>query len=460
MTFLRRSKSYFPTEVNIVKNGEYKFKIEYIICQLFLGRDNMKTIKLALRSILHFRMYSGINILGMALSLACVIVIFRYVYGELTVDQFNEKIDRIYVTMLERGTNVGERHFSGISERYGIDMFKHSGVENFSHFMWFENDEIDVDNQKYNANILLADSNFLKITDYYVISGVHKTDNLHGALVSESFAKRIFGNQDPIGKSFRHSSNEILTISGILGETPTKSSLNFDIVASYQLSEYLSSWPSNMTFVLLHPNVDYTTINKQYEDFFEEPFWKNQIRYQLFPMSKLYLDKSVAGSAFLRGNYSYIIVLMAVGILILLVGIINYINIYTVVILRRGRELGIKKVFGADGHNILIQLLTENLLITGLTLIAALIFSYAASPLITNVLQLGQISNIRFDIFLSFALLLSLPLITTVFPFFRYHYSTSVNSLRNFDKIQGGSLRRFFLTFQYVITIVMIIVSL
>ena len=423
----------------------------------------MKVIKLAIRSILHFRMYSGINMLGLALSLACVIVIFRYVHGELTVDRFNENLDRIYVTTYEMSIRPDQIAFLGIENRNRettfVDLREHSGVEKSSSFILFVNDEIDVDTRKYDATLLAADSNFLKIIDYPLILGVDKLSEPNSALITESYAQKLFGNENPIGKTFRYSGGEILTITGIIGQTSTKATLSFDIIVSYYLSNYWSR--GSQTLVQLYTGVDYQTINKQYEDFFDMPRWGYQIRYQLFPLSKVYFDKSIINyGVFKQGNYNYVTVLIAVGILILLVGIINYINIYTVVVLRRGRELGIKKVFGAEGHNIFIQLLTENLLMTGLALVLALIFAGVAHPFVTNVLQLDQIPNISFNILLSVVILLSLPLITTLYPFFRHHFSTPVDSIRNLDKIRGGSLRRIFLTFQFIITMAMIIVSL
>ena len=383
----------------------------------------MKIIKLALRSILHFRTYSGINLLGLALSLACVITISRYVYGELTVDRFNKKLDRIFVTTVEISTSPGEAMFSGISDSFSEKtLIEHPGVENFTNFIRFESEEIDVDDRKYDAAILLADSNFLKINDYPLISGIDKLSDLHGALITKNFAQKLFGNENPIGKTFRHPTGEIFTISGMIGQLSSKTSLTFDLILSYQLSNYLSARPSPQTIVLLYPGVDYRTVNEQYADFIGETFWGFQMRYQLFPFSKVYFHKNVS-KVFKQGNYNNVTMLMAVGALILFAGIINYINICTVVVLRRGRELGIKKVFGAGGQTIFYQLLVENLLMTGLALMAAWLIADVAYPLITNILQLDLFFDFRFNIFLSTIILLSLPVITTLYPFFRFHYS-------------------------------------
>ena len=425
----------------------------------------MKIIKLALRSIRSFRAYSGINLLGLALSLACVITIFRYVYGELTVDRFNKKLDRIYVVTCERSNDIDKPSFSGLYQ-YGSgrvkfsDLAEHPGVEKASGVMWVEDDEIDVDNRIYNAITLVADSNFLQITDYTVTAGTANLSDPRSALITASFAKKIFGEQNPVGKTFLYSNGEQLTITGIIGQTPTKSTLTFDVLVSLHLSNDWNRWAQ--TFVLLYPGIDYRTINRQYSDFTERPNISYKERYQLLPLQKVYFANSIGNSGvFKQGYYNHVTVLIAVGILILLAGLINYINNYTVVVLSRGRELGVKKVFGAGKQAVCLQLLTENLLMTGAALILAYFIAYLINPFISNVLQLDLIPNVRFDLLLSVLFILFLPLLTTLYPFFRFYYSLPVNTLRNFENIRdGGGMRRVFLSFQYMITFVMIIVSL
>ena len=424
----------------------------------------MKTIKLAIRSILSFKTYSGINLLGLALSLACVITIFRYVYGEFTVDRFNKNIDRMYVT-LNFNTNTGEVFYEGsrfLNRRNKTfnEPTEHPGVERFSDFILYSDyiEEIELENRKYDARILVADSNFLKITDYPIVFGVEKLSDPKSALITQSYAKKLFGDQDPVGKTFLHASGDELTITGIIGQVSTKTMLTFDLIISYHLSDDWTHTPQ--TLILLYPGVDYKSINKQYESYFD--FGSRTMRYQLFPLKRIYFDKSIIDhGTFKQGNYHYVSVLMAVGFLILLVGLINYINIYTVVVLCRGRELGVKKVFGAGGRFIFLQLLVENLWMTGLSLVIALVIIHATQPFVTNILMLEQVSNIRFDAILSGVLLFLLPVLTTLYPFLRYHYSSPIQSLQNIGTIRsGGILRNIFLSFQYITTMIMIVVSL
>jgi len=427
----------------------------------------MKIIKLAIRSILSLRTYSGINLIGLALSLACVITIFRYVYGEFTVDRFNKNLNRIFLTMKEgivegkvNGRLMG--NYSLLRNSSMFDLMEQPGVEKLSVFTLI-NENITLDNQEYFTRLLVADSNFLKITDYPVITGVDQLSEPKTALISERYAKKLFGAQNPVGMTFQYSDGAILTITGVIGNTSTKATIDFDMIISFYFAE---RWLGlQQTLVLLHPGIDYRTINKRYESFDSE---KNE-RYQLFPLSNVYFNKdfeimgnvSKRENAPVRGNYSYVLLLLAAGLVILLAGSINYVNIYTVIVLHRGRELGVKKVFGASRRYIFVQLLVENLLMTGLALILAFFITKTASPFITDILQLNQIHSIRFDLLLSFGILLVLPVITILYPFFRYCYLTPVNSFTGFDKIHGrDSLRRIFLSFQYMIAIAMIIVSL
>jgi ABC-type antimicrobial peptide transport system permease subunit len=425
----------------------------------------MKTIQLALRSLLHYKQYTIINILGLALSLACVIIIFRYVYGEMTVDRFNRKLNRIYITTKETHNAPGVIRAQGVrnpnNEPAFVNILEHPGIEMYSTFIVVtEDDPIELNNQQINVKTLVVDSNFLKITDYPVILGSAQLSNPHSAMVTQSFAQKVFGDKNPIGETIRYSTNDILTITGVIGETATKSSITFDIILSIDLMEW-SYMPHSL--VLLYPAVDYVDINKTHEQFYEMASWQTHERNQLFPFRDFYFDQTIEsyGNTFSKGNWQHVRILLLVGLLILLVGVVNYVNIHTVAILRRNKELGVKKVFGAENSTIFGQLLVDNLLLIFLALLLGFVFVGIASPMVGNVLLLHQIGNIGFDVALSIAVLVVLPFLTTLYPYYRYRYSTPIDSLRNIAKIRGGgNIRTVFLSFQYVITIVMITVSL
>ena len=424
----------------------------------------MKNLRLAIRSLLHFRLYTVINILGLALALTCVIVIARYVHSETTVDRFHKKLDRIYVTIMERDGNSGFR-YTGIdnpnNETTFVDMRPDPAVELSSTFYVMPDDEILSGEKKHTANVLVADTNFFNILDYRVAAGSNDLTAPDNVLLTESFARQLYGETDPLGQQFVYgSSGKTVTVTGIIEQPRTKSTLDFSVIIP---ESHVRMWGRmGQTLILLHPNQDYHAVNEKYDEFFEMTRWEYAIRYQLFPLKAVYLDKTIIDYVpFRHGNQTSIAVLTIVGLLILLVGVINFINIYTAVVLRRGREFGMKKVFGAPGYQIFFQLLAENMVLIGLALLIAMSLTEVLNPVVRNLLGFDQLPFRSFDLLLSLGLLLLLPLVTTLFPFLHYNYSAPVTSLRSVGKTGGRSVfRRGFLALQYVLTVGMIVVSL
>jgi len=418
--------------------------------------------KLPIRAALHFKTYSVINILGLALSLACVVTISRYVYGELTVDHFHKKIDRIY-TIVSEFPNDPTRapFFSGIesTDSYHFVLNRDPSVERFTTFSWRDNDEINLELQPYKATVLVADSCFLKILDFPVIAGSADLSRPESALITEAFARKLFGKDDPIGKVLQYSSGTV-TITGIIGATTLKSSLQFDVIISYYLMRKWSMRP--ITLILLVPGHDYKKINERFEPFFEiNDVWGTEARYQLFPLRNLYLNEDIGTTTFIKGNRGNIYLLLSIGILILLIGVINFVNIYTSVVLRRRQETGILKVFGATGRHLFIQLWLENVLLIGLSLLTALALLELCSPLIRDILGFRLIPFTLFDLTLSLALLLFLPLVTSLFPFIHYHRSVTIKSISMLSSSgKRQTTRKTLLCLQYVLTMFMITVSL
>jgi hypothetical protein len=401
--------------------------------------------------------------LGFALSLTCVVIIARYTYSELTVDGFNKKLDRIFTTTYEESINPGNIMYRGIynpnNEGNFPDISKHPGVEKHASFIYMNDGKITFDNQTYNASLLLTDTVFLQILDYHLITGINNVHRPEDAFITETFAAKIFGKENPVGKTlFSPTVNRNVTVAGIIRTPSNKSVLPFDVLASLQLRKrYMTHVPQSL--FLLHPEVDYRSINRQYSEFSQISVWRTGIRYQLIPYKDIYFNK--IGGRFLYGNFTYIFILSNIGILLLLIGLVNYINIHTVVMIRRNRELSMKKVFGAGDGRILFQLFLENLLLIAVSLLVAFWFAAMLHPFIENTFEIRQYPNLRFDISLAFVLIVALPLMTSVVPYLRYRYFSPVRSLRSAN-VTNKSLffRKFFIGFQYFMTMGLITVSL
>jgi len=222
----------------------------------------MKIILLALRSLIRFRLYSAINIMGLALSLACVIIISRYVYSELTTDHFASNHERLFLSV--RHWNNNEKVPTLLTTQ-NIMMRKDyknpldiPEIEKHTSFVSLKDVTIEVENKGFSAHVLATDSVFLQILDFPVLKGdqTKLLKDPKGAVLSESFAKKLFKNQDPIGKIINYN-GQLLTIQGITGNVETKSSLSFDLLISRALQW---RWPPvnyySIALAVPHTDID------------------------------------------------------------------------------------------------------------------------------------------------------------------------------------------------------------
>jgi ABC-type antimicrobial peptide transport system permease subunit len=424
----------------------------------------MKFILLAFRSLRYFRAYSALNVLGLTLSLVCVVVIFRYVYGELTVDHFHSRLERMYVTYVERA-GESKRSFSGLynpnKEESFVDLSKHPGVERHALFYKQRGNELVYGERILNADIIVADTNFMQVCGYHT-EGAANLLTPEDALITEDFARKLFGHADPVGKTIRYTLiGKELTITGVIEQPRMKSSLSFDLVISVE--SYTRRWPSvPQSLILLYPGTNYQDINAQYASFEFMRSHVGEVRYQLYPYRDVYFGKEIDGTFFSHNNYLYIIVFLIVGLLLLLTGLVNFVSIYTVVSLHRGREFGLKKVYGASGWHVFIQLFAENFVLIALSLLLSLGLAEISNPFVRNVLAFEQMTYVEFDLYLTLALLLVLPFLTSVFPYYHYTRSAPIRAIRQLSERGNGLhvFRRMFLLFQYVVTFTLIILSL
>ncbi|MDD3038578.1 FtsX-like permease family protein [Bacteroides sp.] len=418
------------------------------------------------KTLFRFKVYTIINIIGLVVSVAATLILVRYIHQEVTVDHFCKDLDQLHVLTAQRSNG----HISIIdnSDRNNdpnfIDPLKHSEVEKYSSCVSIEDDYVIVDEHRYQAKVLATDSVFLQLMDYPVISGIKTIQRPDDVIISQKYAQHIFGSQDPLGRQFLSSVGTLLTIRGIIGEPSTKSSLQFDMLVPINQGNNVQ-W-SRMGFSIVR--LARGTNLQEYNEKISKPqslicFSNSPIQYMLLSLKELYFNKTVQSSAasFLRGSKDHISVLAVVACMLLLVGIFNFINIYTVIILKRAREFGIKKVYGANGLQIFFQIYAENVYMVGIALLFIWMLIEATIGIFSSVYAIPVQSDLVFDLSLSLILLVGLPFVTSIYPFMRYNYSSPITSLRSVN-VGGNSIvsRVLFLFIQYVITFCLIVVSL
>ena len=422
----------------------------------------MKTLKYAWRFLMRSKSYTIINLLGLAFSLACSIILMRYIHRELTVD--THCIDREHVYAICTNTE-GNRGLSGLKQyNYDTISIDNRFVEAMTTYIPLEKDYVISGTNRIPARCLVTDSVFFQLFHYPIVQGKLSLTTPQSALLTEKYARKIFGNENPIGKILRYSNGKDITIEGIVGEPECKTTINFDIILSSKLSQHWERMNTELYRFL--PGTDINAINKtgSVPRYINDPKYDTRTHtFSLISVKDIYWDGSLTDrepAMFLSGNHSHLIILSGVCLLLLLTGILNFINLYLVALLRRGKEYGLKKVFGVCGRTLFANIWIENtLLVLSALLVSWLIIEIMSAP--TEYLFDTHFSYTAFDGWLSASILLLLPVITSIYPYIKYNYTSPILSIRSIGaQSHSKHFRMFFLGAQYIITFLLVVLSL
>ena len=422
----------------------------------------MKTLKYAWRFLMRSKSYTIINLLGLAFSLACSIILMRYIHRELTVD--THCIDREHVYAICTNTE-GNRGLSGLKQyNYDTISIDNRFVEAMTTYIPLEKDYVISGTNRIPARCLVTDSVFFQLFHYPIVQGKLSLTTPQSALLTEKYACKIFGNENPIGKVLRYSNGKDITVEGIVGEPECKTTINFDIILSSKLSQHWERMNTELYRFL--PGTDINAINKtgSVPRYINDPKYDTRTHtFSLISVKDIYWDGSLTDrepAMFLSGNHSHLIILSGVCLLLLLTGILNFINLYLVALLRRGKEYGLKKVFGVCGKTLFANIWIENtLLVLSALLVSWLIIEIMSAP--TEYLFDIHFSYTAFDGWLSASILLLLPVITSIYPYIKYNYTSPILSIRSIGaQSHSKHFRMFFLGAQYIITFLLVVLSL
>ena len=422
----------------------------------------MKTLKYAWRFLMRSKSYTIINLLGLAFSLACSIILMRYIHRELTVD--THCIDREHVYAICTNTE-GNRGLSGLKQyNYDTISIDNRFVEAMTTYIPLEKDYVISGTNRIPARCLVTDSVFFQLFHYPIVQGKLSLTTPQSALLTEKYARKIFGNENPIGKVLRYSNGKDITVEGIVGEPECKTTINFDIILSSKLSQHWERMNTELYRFL--PGTDINAINKtgSVPRYINDPEYDTRTHtFSLISVKDIYWDGSLTDrepTMFLSGNRSHLIILSGVCLLLLLTGILNFINLYLVALLRRGKEYGLKKVFGVCGRTLFANIWIENtLLVLSALLVSWLIIEIMSAP--TEYLFDIHFSYTAFDGWLSASILLLLPVITSIYPYIKYNYTSPILSIRSIGaQSHSKHFRMFFLGAQYIITFLLVVLSL
>ena len=427
----------------------------------------MKTLIYAIRIITRMKAYSIICVLGLVISLAGTATLVRYIHQELTVDHYLEDLDRTFWLTAHIGPQKSIRLMDNRNwnrESHFVDPLNHPSIESYANFTVLPKGEITKDNYRFAVRAIAIDSTFLQLMPREALIGMTDRIAPTGVILSEELATRMFGKEDPIGRELTFGGKNV-TVGGVMKTPSTKVSLDYDVIVSKTLQrEWVGTGnASPICLVRLHRPEDLETINAWQPAQKLSMFGDNEIKYQLFPLKDSYTHKDVLThkEMFPKGDPSGIYILIFVAVLLFSIGLLNYLNLYMVIMQKRGIEFGIKKVFGASRWAFFKQLYTENFLLSAATLLFVGMIIEITDKILVSVLDIPLHKNVTFDTLLYLSILFVFPFITMLYPYFRHVYSRPVSSIKGIRQGGGYPLSRsLFLTVQYVITFGLIVVSI
>ncbi len=359
-------------------------------------------IKTTFRSFAARRTYSLINIFGLAIGIAGFLIIYLFIFDELSYDRHHSEAKNIYrLVNVYDFDGVGENSASApfpvaftLKNEYPAMINNIVRLFNFQAPRSFVEYEENKFNEKY---FFYADSTFFDIFDHTFIKGNPETalDENGAVVITESTARKYFGNEDPMGKTIRFETSLHLHVTGVVEDVPSQSHFRFDFIGSMstlrsQFGGRLPQtwvWNPCWTYMVLADNVDPADLEAKFPEFIQKYFYnaeKDNISMYLQPLLDIHLKSKLDYEIAPNNNITSIYILSAIAIFLLVIAIINYMNLATATSAGRAKEIGIKKVSGAFRIQLVRQFLSESIIMSFVALIIALILAEFFIPVFND----------------------------------------------------------------------------
>jgi putative ABC transport system permease protein len=343
-------------------------------------------LKIAFRNLWKTKGYSLLNIVGLSIGMASAILIFLWIQNELSIERFHEKGNRIFVMYNKDKSTSGEIWAWNSTPQVMGPTLKtdYPEVEDMSRFT-NSTFLVKLGDKKINGQAAFVDSGFLKIFSFPLMQGNKEIalNNTYDIVLTEKFAKSMFGNEDPMGKSLILDSVHNFIVTGVLKDLPNNTIFRFDYLLpfSYQkvIGNMSESWTNNSlrTYVLLKDPSLHSTFDSKVRtitiDHTKESANPSTIEVFSHPLEKLYLYGKNDNGKLVAGNLVMVRLFSVIGAFILLIACINFMNLSTARSEKRAKEVGIRKVVGVTKTSLVLQFLGESILLSVISFILALL---------------------------------------------------------------------------------------
>ena len=420
--------------------------------------------KVALRKIRRHKGYSFINISGLAIGMACCFFVFLWVQDELSFDRFHSNAKEIYrVLHNPQSTDIYNSYGSGpLGPALKAD---YPEIINFTRMFGEANAPLKYRDQVFNGKVRGVDNSFFEIFTFPFIKGDPKNclSAPRSIVLTEKMAAKLFHEEDPLGKTVGFEwwvGWFDLKVTGVIQDVPSNSHIHFDYLLPFEFVTWsgmtIEDWGVNAyrTYVLLPKNADPSTVQEKIAGTVKRHFTESPYTLYLEPVTRIHLYNFTGG-----GLITYVYIFSIIGVFILCIACINFMNLSTARSMERAREVGMRKVVGSTRTQLVKQFLGESILLSFISFILAVILVQAFLPSVNNIVgkQLTlSYSGSPLFIFLGIAFLTGI--ISGSYPAVFLSSFRPVTVLKGFvrSSSQNIRLRKLLVIGQFVVSIALI----
>jgi len=354
-------------------------------------------LKIAWRNMLRNKVYSALNIVGLAAGMAVALLIALWVFNQFSYDRFLPNYNQLYQVELNfTDPHEGEHTQQAVSLPIADVLRKnYPEVKYVAESDWMGTHDLLVGNKKIYMNGAAIGSDFLKMFQYPLLKGNPTTvlKDAYSIVLTESTAKALFGDADPIDKIVRIDNKHDVKVTGVMQDVPKNSSLQFNYLLPFSYSEQTEDWMKDarttyynnsfQMFVQLQPNADYAKLAPKIRNIVYNGGVKMRPAKPmvlLHPLKYWHLYSDFKNGKEVGGFIDYVRMFSIIGALVLLIACINFMNLSTARSEKRAREVGVRKAIGSQRKDLIFQFLTESILITFVSFLFSVLFVQLILP--------------------------------------------------------------------------------
>lgn len=427
----------------------------------------------AVRNFLKQKLYSTINVIGLASGLVCVIFIYLWVDDELSYNRYHADTNTVYQVLVNiKNDNVitWESTPGVMAEELG------KNIPDIEHYVRLNNAGQQL--IQYGEKGILetgchGDESAFEVFHYPMVAGnmAHPVPDISSIAISQSLANRLFGNEDPIGKHIRLKTTYDLVVTAVFADAPAHSTVQFQYLVSYELYKKERgdgyNWGNfdHPLYLTFNQHSDPEEVKKKINAFIDgldlSGDGKDRVDLYIQPFTERYLNASFENGVPTGGRVVYVRVFIIVAMFILVIACINFMNMATAKASSRSKEVGVRKVIGAQRTNLVMQFIAESILISLVAMIIAMATVYTLLPLF-NLLVSKSIESavLTSPVFITYALIAVVitGLLAGSYPaFFLSSYNpATVLKGTTYTSFSGASLRQILVVFQFTLTVILI----